>query len=47
MLALGARVKPVNLGTRRGFCDIAATAADLLGAALETPGVSFAKEILP
>lgn len=46
LLALGQVVKPVNLGTRRGFCDIAATAAELLGAALDTPGVSFAKEIL-
>ena len=46
LLILGKQVKPVNLGTRHGFCDIAATVADLLGLAYETPGTSFAKEIL-
>ena len=46
LLILGKQVKPVNLGTRHGFCDIAATVADLLGVAYETPGTSFAKEIL-
>lgn len=34
------------MGTRLGFCDIAATAAELLGVELETPGRSFAKEAL-
>ena len=46
LLVLGKGVKPVNLGTRHGFCDIAATVADLLGVELDTPGQSFAKEIL-
>ena len=46
LLVLGQQVKPVNLGTRTTFADIAATAADLLGVALDTPGTSFAKEIL-
>ena len=46
MLALGKAVKPVNLGTRLGFCDIAATVAELLGVSYETPGKSFAKEIV-
>ena len=46
LLILGKQVRPVNLGTRHGFCDIAATAADLLGVELDTPGESFAKEIL-
>ena len=46
LLVLGKQVKPVNLGTRIGFCDIAATAAELLGVELDTPGKSFAKEIL-
>ncbi|MBQ1280793.1 MAG: phosphopentomutase [Oscillospiraceae bacterium] len=46
LLILGAQVKPANLGTRSGFCDIAATAARLLGVPLATPGTSFAKEIL-
>ena len=46
LLVMGKKVKPVNLGTRSTFADIAATAAQLLGIALETPGVSFASEIL-
>ena len=46
MLALGKKVKPVNLGTRFGFCDIAATAAELLGVKLDTQGKSFASEIV-
>ena len=46
MIALGKSVKPVNLGTRLGFCDIAATVAELLDVPYETPGRSFAKEIL-
>ena len=46
LLVLGKAVKPVNLGTRHGFCDITATVAELLDVDLETPGVSFAKEIV-
>lgn len=46
IIVLGQKVKPVNLGTRAGFCDIAATVAELLGVSLDTPGKSFAKEIL-
>ena len=46
LLILGKQVKPVDLGTRHGFCDIAATVAELLDVDLETPGQSFAKEIL-
>lgn len=42
----GKGVKPVNLGTRGSFADIAATVAELLGVDFETPGKSFAKEIL-
>ena len=45
MIALGKSVRPVNLGTRVGFCDIAATVAELLDVPYETPGKSFAKEI--
>ena len=45
-LVLGKAVKPVNLGTRPTFADIAATVTELLGVELETPGRSFAKEIL-
>ena len=46
LLILGKAVKPVNLGTRESFADIAATVAELLGVALDTPGKSFAAEIL-
>jgi len=46
LLILGKRVKPVNLGTRGSFADIAATVTDLLGVTYETPGVSFAGDIL-
>ena len=46
LLVLGKQVKPVNLGTRTSFADIAATAAELLGIHLDTPGESFANLIL-
>ena len=46
LLALGKRVKPVNLGTRQTFADIAATVAELLDVELDTPRQSFAKEIV-
>ena len=46
LLILGKQVKPVNLGTRASFADIAATVADLLGIDYDTPGKSFAKEII-
>ena len=46
LVALGPGVKPVNLGTRNTFADIAATVTELLGVPYETPGVSFARQIL-
>ena len=46
LLILGKQVKPVDLGTRESFADIAATVAQLLGVSLDTPGQSFAAEIL-
>ena len=46
LLVLGKQVKPGNLGTRASFADIAATCADLLGISLDTPGKSFANQIL-
>ena len=46
LLMLGKGVKQVDLGTRGSFADIAATEAELLGVPFETPGISFAKEIL-
>ena len=46
LLILGKKAKPVNLGTRESFADIAATVAELLDVSLDTPGQSFAAEIL-
>ena len=46
LLILGQGITPVNLGTRFSFADIAATVAELLGVDYDTPGKSFAKEIL-
>ena len=46
LLILGKQVKPVNLGTRESFADIAATVAEVLDVALDTPGKSFAAEII-
>ena len=46
LLVLGKKVKSVNLGTRTSFADIAATVTDLLDVPYNTPGKSFAKEIL-
>ena len=46
LLVLGKGVKPVNMGTRASFADIAATVAQLLDVELDTPGESFAEVIL-
>ena len=46
LLILGKAVKPVDLGTRGSFADIAATVTELLDVSYDTPGKSFAKEIL-
>ena len=46
LLVLGKAVKPADLGTRDSFADIAATVTQLLGVDYETPGRSFADEVL-
>ena len=46
LLVLGQRIKPVDLGTRKTFADIAATVAELLDVTLDTPGTSFARDML-
>ena len=46
LLVLGKKVRPVNLGTRKSFADIAATVAQLLDVQLDTPGISFADDII-
>ena len=45
LLILGNKVNSVNLGTRKSFADIAATVAEMLNISLDTPGISFAKQI--
>ena len=45
LLMLGKGIRPVNLGTRSSFADIAATVTDMLGVPYETPGRSFAAEL--
>ena len=42
LLILGRKVKPVDLGTRKSFADIAATVTELLEVDYDTPGESFA-----
>lgn len=46
LLILGKKVKPVNLGTRACFANIAATICDIFGVKLDTEGKSFKEEIL-
>ena len=46
LLILGKAVKPVNMGTKASFADIAATVAEIFGVTLDTPGKSLAKEFL-
>ena len=46
LLVLGKQVKPVDLGERTSFADIAATVTELLGVEYDTPGQSFADQIL-
>lgn len=45
-LAYGKGVKPVDLGTRTGFCDIGATVLEALTGNNESVGKSFLQEIL-
>ena len=46
LLILGKAVKSGNIGTRKSFADIAATVTELLSVEYETPGKSFANEII-
>ena len=46
LMVLGKQVKNINMGTRKSFADIAATVAEMLNVNLETPGESFAQEVL-
>lgn len=46
LLVLGQKIRPVNLGTRSCFADIAASVCDIFGLPLNTAGKSFKEEIL-
>lgn len=46
LLVYGEKIKPINLGVRKTYADIAATVAELLGVKFEADGESFAKEII-
>ncbi|MCQ2770543.1 MAG: phosphopentomutase [Clostridia bacterium] len=46
MILIGKKIKPVNLGTRSTFADIAATVADMLDVKIDTIGKSFLEEVL-
>ncbi len=46
LVIAGKKIKPVNLGTRTSFADIAATVTEMLGVSYETPGKSFLQEII-
>ncbi len=41
VLVWGQKIKPINLGTRETFADVAATVAQLLGVELDTSGKPF------
>lgn len=45
LLIYGDAIRPINLGTRAGFCDIAATIAEWFGVPDTGAGTSFAKEV--
>lgn len=45
LIVYGKNIKPVNLGTRASFADIAATVTDYLGVEFKTDGESFLKKI--
>ncbi len=45
LLVLGKSIRPVNLGTRNSFADIAATIADIFNVPLDTLGHSFAAHL--
>lgn len=46
LLLLGEGINKVDLGTRTSFADLAATIAEVLDVQLETPGVSFMRDIM-
>lgn len=46
VIIYGKNVKPINLGTRKGFCDIGKTICDYLNVDNDISGNSFLEEIL-
>lgn len=45
LLVVGQGIRPVSLGTRQTFADVAATVAELLDVPFSCDGISFAKQI--
>jgi phosphopentomutase len=46
LLAIGRRVRPVNLGTRATFSDLGATVGEWLGVSYRGKGTSFLQELI-
>lgn len=46
LLMYGKNIKPVNLGTRSGFCDIAKTIADIFSVKNDLQGESFLNKVI-
>ncbi len=46
LIVYGKKIKPVNLGTRTGFCDIGKTVLDYLGVEGDVQGESFLSELI-
>ena len=47
LMVFGSKIKPVHLGERSGFADIAATVADMLDSPYTGGGRSFKNEVIP
>jgi phosphopentomutase len=47
LLAIGSRVRPVDLGTRKTFSDLGATVGEWLGVSYRGRGESFLSQIVP
>ena len=47
LLAIGPRVEPVDLGTRKTFSDLGATVGEWLGVSYRGRGESFLSQIVP
>ena len=46
LVVIGKKLRPVNLGTRKSFSDIASTICDILGVEFAACGESFYSKII-